>query len=329
MTTSVNVLVEALESVSSGTTYYTLMYSTPDIGGSASIPQIIVIGSPQNPSASPWPIFPDPNSAISYYNTTIGYPASLINTLNMQAGSTVFSVGTISQNTTQELAIIDSIPTNTNQLANGAGFLTSSALSGYALSSSLATVATSGSYIDLSNKPTIPTNTNQLTNGSAFITSAALSPYALNSSLATVATSGSYNDLSNKPTIPSTARTTSSISPSLVGTGATGTQISSTKDSSVSANVSTSATATIGGASTSAVALKICATNNATEGSWTTIAILENDQTITLAVALQSVQVLKGQLCADVPAGWYYKLVNSGTGTHTETAISGQQTIYG
>lgn len=36
---------------------------------------------------------------------------------------------------------------------------------------SLATVATSGSYNDLSNKPTIPTNTNQLTNGAGFITS--------------------------------------------------------------------------------------------------------------------------------------------------------------
>ena len=36
---------------------------------------------------------------------------------------------------------------------------------------SFATVATSGSYTDLSNKPTIPTNTNQLTNGAGFITS--------------------------------------------------------------------------------------------------------------------------------------------------------------
>lgn len=34
----------------------------------------------------------------------------------------------------------------------------------------LATVATSGSYNDLSNKPTIPTNTNQLTNGAGFTT---------------------------------------------------------------------------------------------------------------------------------------------------------------
>lgn len=34
----------------------------------------------------------------------------------------------------------------------------------------LAAVATSGSYTDLTNKPTIPTNTNQLTNGAGFLT---------------------------------------------------------------------------------------------------------------------------------------------------------------
>ncbi len=34
---------------------------------------------------------------------------------------------------------------------------------------SLATVATSGSYTDLSNKPTIPSNTNQLTNGAGYL----------------------------------------------------------------------------------------------------------------------------------------------------------------
>jgi hypothetical protein len=41
--------------------------------------------------------------------------------------------------------------------------------------SSLATVATSGSYNDLSNTPTIPTNNNQLTNGAGFITAADVS----------------------------------------------------------------------------------------------------------------------------------------------------------
>lgn len=55
--------------------------------------------------------------------------------------------------------------------------ITSSAKLAASLVSGLATVATSGSYNDLSNKPTIPSNTNQLTNGAGFITSSALSSY--------------------------------------------------------------------------------------------------------------------------------------------------------
>lgn len=42
----------------------------------------------------------------------------------------------------------------------------------------LATVATSGNYNDLSNKPTIPTKTSELINDSGFITSSALNGYA-------------------------------------------------------------------------------------------------------------------------------------------------------
>lgn len=79
----------------------------------------------------------------------------------------------------------------------------------------------SGSYNDLTNKPTIPTNTNQLTNGAGFITNSALSGYATESfvttrgyltsvswndvqskpTFATVATTGSYNDLINRPSL--------------------------------------------------------------------------------------------------------------------------------
>ena len=91
----------------------------------------------------------------------------------------------------------------------------------------LATVATSGSYADLSNKPTIPTVDQVYNSTSANAQSgvavagavsgkqdtisdletirsgAALGATAVQpSALATVATSGSYNDLSNKPTIP-------------------------------------------------------------------------------------------------------------------------------
>lgn len=52
----------------------------------------------------------------------------------------------------------------------------------------------SGSYNDLTDKPTIPSKTSDLTNDSGFV---------VGTTLATVATSGSYNDLTNTPTIPS------------------------------------------------------------------------------------------------------------------------------
>lgn len=212
-------------------------------------------------------------------------------------------------------------------------------------------VATSNSYLDLINKPSIPaaqanadwnsgSGVTQILNKpivvSAFANDAGYvdaTALATKQNLLTTGTTAQYfrGDLSlaTFPAIPSTARTTSTLSLSLVGTGATGTQISATKDSTVRCTVSTSTTSTIGGPATSVVALKICATNNVTEGSWTTVGTIESDQTITLAIVLQSIQIVKGQICADVPAGWFVKLVNSGTGTHAEVSVSGQQTIYG
>jgi len=54
---------------------------------------------------------------------------------------------------------------------------------GYAVARDLATVATTGDYDDLTDKPD-------------------LSVYAESGDLATVATTGDYNDLTNKPAIP-------------------------------------------------------------------------------------------------------------------------------
>ena len=64
----------------------------------------------------------------------------------------------------------------------------------------LATVATSGSYNDLSDKPTIvsPVQSNWTENDNTSLAYIQNKP-----NLATVATSGSYNDLSDKPSIPS------------------------------------------------------------------------------------------------------------------------------
>lgn len=83
-------------------------------------------------------------------------------------------------------------------------------------SSDLSTVATSGSYNDLSNKPTIPTKTSDLTNDSNFVSSSDLSNSyytktqtdnllnlkANTNDLSTVATSGQYSDLLGLPSIP-------------------------------------------------------------------------------------------------------------------------------
>ena len=97
-----------------------------------------------------------------------------------------------------------------------------------------ATVATSGSYNDLTNKPTIPptitvdsalssSSTNPVQNkviNSALAGKASTShthTASQVSGLSTVATSGSYNDLSNKPSIPSAYRLPQSTSSVLGG----------------------------------------------------------------------------------------------------------------
>jgi len=86
------------------------------------------------------------------------------------------------------------IPTNTNQLTNGAGFITSASLTWSNVSGkpTFATVATSGAYGDLSGRPSLAT----------VATSGVYGDLSGRPSLATVATSGAYGDLSGRPTIP-------------------------------------------------------------------------------------------------------------------------------
>lgn len=78
-----------------------------------------------------------------------------------------------------------------------------SALDAKAAASSLATVATSGNYNDLSNKPTIPAA--QVQSDWTEADNTAVDYIKNKPTLATVATSGSYNDLTNKPTLAAVA----------------------------------------------------------------------------------------------------------------------------
>lgn len=102
---------------------------------------------------------------------------------------------------------IPTVPTDISAFNNDSGYITESALTGYTKDSSLARVAKSGSYTDLSDKPTIPAaqvnaDWNATTGKAQILNKPALK---------TVATSGSYNDLSNKPTIPTVHDSTLTI----------------------------------------------------------------------------------------------------------------------
>jgi hypothetical protein len=103
--------------------------------------------------------------------------------------------GYITSSALSGYALTSAIPTNNNQLTNGAGFITSSALSDYALTSA------------------IPTNNNQLTNGANYITSSALSDYALTSAIPT-----NNNQLTNGAGYITSSSLTGLATESFVGT---------------------------------------------------------------------------------------------------------------
>lgn len=140
---------------------------------------------------------------------------SNIKTINSTSilGSGNISVATSAQGALADTALQPN--DNISELTNNAGYITSSALAPYALSADLATVATSGSYNDLSNKPTIPAaQVNSDWNATSGVAQILNKP-----TLATVATSGSYNDLSNKPTIPDTSNLANKDLSNLSSTG--------------------------------------------------------------------------------------------------------------
>ena len=96
------------------------------------------------------------------------------------------------------------IPTKTSDLVNDSGFISEETEPQFTSSPAHGITSQdiedwnnksdfSGSYDDLTDKPSIPSKTSNLVNDSGFVSA---------SDLSTVATTGDYNDLSNKPTIP-------------------------------------------------------------------------------------------------------------------------------
>ena len=114
-------------------------------------------------------------------------------TLTIQKNGTDVATFTANSSTNQTANI--TVPTDTSDLTNGAGFITTSALSNYYTKSETYSQQEVNSLI---NTLSIPTKTSDLTNDGSDGTST----YVEADALATVATTGDYGDLLNKPTIP-------------------------------------------------------------------------------------------------------------------------------
>lgn len=125
------------------------------------------------------------------------------------------------------------------------------------------------------------------------------------------------------------ARVASSETRSIVtGTGATGFQVSATRDAQVNYNTTIVTAATLLNGAVGSVVLEIAPTNSATAGDWVEIGRLTNGQVFSLAVAIGCTQTISGQVGGYIPAGYYAKLrsINT-TGTPTYSYNSGQKVL--
>lgn len=200
---------------------------------------------------------------------------------------------------------------------------------------------TTGQYVrgngSLATFPTIPsgtvtsvgmTSTDFALSGSPITTSGSMTANLTTTGVSADTYSGVTVDTKGRVTAATKRSFANTASRSLVtGTGATGFQVSSTRDAFVTYNTTSSSTATIGGASSITVVLEIAPTNSSTAGDWVEISRFSNGQTITLAVVLQSVQTGAGNLTGIVPAGYYAKLRTITTGTASATYNTGQEVL--
>lgn len=257
-----------------------------------------------------------------------------------------------------------------------------------------ATVATSGDYTDLINKPTIPTNNNQLTNGAGYLTtqdaytagfgilksgstpsytlavdtSTLMTVTAANTAIAdmttningkvpntrTISINGTSQDLSanrtwtgigieipsqtgnngkvlstdgsavswQTPTAAYVPTITNAVSRPINSTTFT---VSTTKQAFVAYNVNISCTATIGSAASGSVALQY-STNAGS--SWNTVGTVSNSNTVTLAVVLNSVQVSGLQVSGYVPANALCRMVSTSSGVNAVISYLSGMEVY-
>lgn len=194
------------------------------------------------------------------------------------------------------------IPTNTNQLTNGSGFITAS------------------STDVLTNKSG---NISQWTNNSGYVNQAGARTAI---SLTTVGTSGisTYDNSTGVLNIPTYNVSTPTFNNTAVKTiNAAGVQISTTKNTRVSYTVTHTIALTLLLSSGSSMVFLEISPNNST---WTSISQAGFSDAVAVAVALNKTSTNNVQ--GEVPSGWYVRLraVTSGAGSAAFTV--GQEVQY-
>lgn len=131
----------------------------------------------------------------------------------------------------------------------------------------------------------------------------------------------------NKPTINTLSFNNAPSRSIVTGTGATGFQVSSTRNANVQYSPTMVTTASISGNASDVIVFEIAPTNSATAGDWVEIGRLTNAQALSLAITLQSVQTTSGILGGIIPTGYYAKMRAITSGTVTNSYSSGQEVL--
>lgn len=181
-----------------------LTYLAPNLFTQPSYQAVFDLGGSNNSAATPFPIFTGATDARAYFDSLA--TSAIIPLANAQSVLTSYStldVESVDPSTFASLAALAVVSRTgsyldlTNTPVIPAAQVNSDWTAGSGIAQilnkpSLATVATSGLYTDLTGKPSLAT----------VATSGAYTDLTGRPSLATVATTGVYSDLTGKPTVP-------------------------------------------------------------------------------------------------------------------------------
>lgn len=220
-------------------------------------------------------------------------------------------------------SVRSAIPTNNNQLSNGAGYITgitsgnvTTAL-GYTPVTNARTITVAGTTFDLSaNRTFSPTTTNISEGSNLYYTDArAIAAISLTTTGSGAATysSGIINVPTPTTYVPVIHAATRPIN------SATFTP-SATLQAMITYTIQISCTATIGGTASGQILLQY-STNAGS--SWVDAGTIKNSNTVSLAIALNLVNIQVASITAIVPAGALCRMAPTTAGTTTITYISG------